>query len=52
MIAAQILPHIGVMIGNDELTTAVTTIISVVSAPWIMVRRYKMGGKGVLGGRR
>lgn len=49
---AQILPWFGVQVVNDELTVVVSNIITAGAAIWVMVRRYKQGDIGVLGGRK
>lgn len=49
---AQILPHLSVTIGSDELTGFITTGVTIVAALWAMIRRYQMGGIGVFGGRK
>jgi hypothetical protein len=51
-ILAQVLPHLGVTIGNEELTGFITTGVTIVAALWAMIRRYQMGGIGVFGGRK
>lgn len=47
-----ILPKAGVTVGSEELTTTVTTIIAVVSALYIWVRRVKNGDVNALGKRK
>lgn len=49
MVLAQILPHIGVTLGNDSLTTTVSAVLTIGGALWALVRRYKQGGVSVLG---
>ena len=49
---AQILPHVGVTIGNDELTSFITTGVTIAAALWVMVRRVMHGDIGILGGRK
>lgn len=51
-ILAQVLPHIGVMIGNEELPGFIATGVTIVAALWVMVRRVMQGDIGVLGGRK
>jgi hypothetical protein len=51
-ILAQVLPHIGVTIGSDELTGFITTGVTIVAALWVMVRRYMQGDVSVLGARK
>jgi len=43
IIAAQLLPRIGVTLGNDEITTAVSVLVTVIAALYAWVRRYKQG---------
>lgn len=52
ILASQILPNIGVNIGNADLTTAVTTIITIISAVWIWVSRVKKGDVKPFGKRK
>lgn len=52
LLLSQILPKLGVTIGNDDLTTTVTTILTVGAAIWIWVRRVKAGDVHVLGSRK
>ena len=51
-ILAQLLPYIGVSLGSEELTQAVSAFITVIAALWVMIRRLKQGDIGVFGGRR
>jgi uncharacterized membrane protein len=51
-ILAQVLPHLGVIIGNEELTGFITTGVTILAALWVMIRRVKRGDIGVLGGRK
>jgi hypothetical protein len=51
-ILAQVLPHIGVTIGNDELTGFISTGVTIVAALWVMIRRIKQGDISVFGGRK
>lgn len=52
MVLAQILPHLGVTIANDSLTTTISTIVTLAGAVWALVRRYKAGGVNVVGLRK
>ncbi len=51
MVLAQILPKIGVNLGNDALTTTVSVLVTVGGALWALVRRYQAGGVTVFGSR-
>jgi hypothetical protein len=51
-ILAQVLPHLGVAIGSEELTTLVSNIITVGAALWVIIRRYKQGDITVVGSRK
>jgi len=42
-ILSMVLPHIGVNLGNDSLTTTVQTIVAIVTGIWIWRERV---GKG------
>ena len=52
IILAQLLPQLGVSVGSDELTTAITVIVTVGAAIWAWVRRVQAGGISVLGARK
>jgi hypothetical protein len=43
---------VGVTIGNDELTSFISTGVTIVAALWVMIRRVKQGDIGVFGGRK
>lgn len=47
---AQVLPRIGVTVGNDELTSFIATGVTIVAALWVMIRRWMKGDIGVFGG--
>lgn len=49
---SQILPMLGVEIGNDNHTNAITTILTIVAALVILVRRYWKGDVTVVGAHR
>lgn len=51
LLAAQILPHLGVTIGSDQLTTTITTVASIAAGLWALVRRYQAGGVTLVGSR-
>jgi uncharacterized membrane protein len=51
-ILAQVLPHLGVTIGSEELTGFITTGVTILAALWVMIRRVKQGDIGILGGRK
>ena len=48
---APLLPQLGLNIGNDELTTTITTLVAFAGAIWALIRRYQAGGVTVLGTR-
>ena len=52
LLAAQILPHIGVTIGTDQLTTVITTLVTIGAALWIWIRRVQAGDVKLFGGRK
>lgn len=52
MVLAQVLPHLGVSLGSDTLTTTVTTLVTLGAAIWALVRRYQAGGINVAGIRQ
>ena len=49
MVGGALLPKLGLEIGNDDLTTAVSVIAVIIGAIWAMVRRYLMGGINAAG---
>ena len=51
MLAAQILPKLGISVGDAELTTTVQTITTIGGAIWILIRRYQSGGVDLVGRR-
>jgi hypothetical protein len=51
-ILAQVLPHLGVVIGNDELTGFITTGVTIVAALWVLIRRVMQGDISAVGGRK
>lgn len=51
MFLAQVLPMFGFTIGSSELTTTVTTLVTLGSGLWVLVRRYQAGGVKLLGSR-
>lgn len=52
MVLAQVLPHLGVNLGSDQLTTTVTTVVTIGAALWALVRRYQAGGINAAGIRK
>ena len=51
-LAAVVLPRLGLTIGNDALTTTITTLVAIGSAIWIYVRRVQVGDISKLGVRQ
>lgn len=49
---ATLLPKFGINIGNDALTTTITTIVTVASLLWIYVRRIQVGDVNAAGVRK
>ena len=43
MLLATFLPKFGITLGNDELTTTVTSLLVLGSGLWIWIRRYQAG---------
>lgn len=52
IILSALLPKIGVEIGNDALTTTVTTLLTLGAAIWIWVQRWKRGDIKPMGARK
>lgn len=48
-ILAVVLPHIGVKVSSEEITSIVQSLVVVIMGVWILVRRYKQGGVTPLG---
>ena len=51
-ILSQVLPMLGIEVGSAELTTTLSTIITVLAGLWVMVRRFKAGDITPLGVRK
>ena len=51
LIAVQVLSWLGVQVGSEELTTTVTTLVTIGSGLWILIRRFQAGGVDKLGRR-
>lgn len=51
-ILAQVLPMLGIEVGSAELTTTLTTLITVLSGVWVMYRRYGAGDITIVGARK
>lgn len=49
LVLAQVLPLIGVTIGSEELTTFVSTLVSIISGLIILVRRHGKGDITIAG---
>lgn len=49
VILSTVLPKLGVTIGNDALTTTISTILVLGAAIWAWVRRYQAGGINAAG---
>lgn len=46
---AQLLPKLGVVIGTEELTTTIQTIVLLGSGLWVLFRRYQQGDINLAG---
>ena len=52
IILSTVLPKLGVVdIGNDAITTTVSTILVIGAALWAWIRRYQQGDVTIMGGR-
>lgn len=49
VLLVQVLPFIGVNVGSDELTNAISTIITVIAGVYIWIRRVQKGDVTVAG---
>ena len=52
MVLSQLMPKLGLEIGNDALTTSVSTLLLIGGAVWALVRRHQAGGIDALGVRK
>ena len=52
IILSTLLPKIGVEVGNDALTTTITTLVTLGAAAWIWIRRYQQRDIKVSGVRK
>lgn len=44
MVLSSLLPKIGVNLGNADLTTTVSVLLTIGGALWALIQRYKAGG--------
>ena len=49
MLLAQILPHFGVTVGSEAITTTLQTAITVAAGLWVWYKRYKTGDVTLFG---
>ena len=49
MVLAQVLPKFGVVVGTDELTTTVATIVTIFAGIKVLYERYKRGDVSIFG---
>ena len=49
VLLAEILPRMGLVIGNDKLTSLIQAVAIIVGGIWIMVRRYRQGDISAVG---
>ena len=47
-----ILPHLGITIGSEELTTTIQTVVTIATGLWILIQRKGFGGVTALGFRK
>jgi len=52
MLAAQLLPKVGVSIGSDDLTNTISTLVTVFAGLWVWFRRVQVGDVKMFGGRK
>ena len=50
-VLVQVLAFLGITVGSEELTTTITTLVTIGSALYIMFRQVKTG-KSTIGGTR
>lgn len=51
MVLSNVLPKLGVTVGDEALTTTVSVLLTVGAALWALVRRYQAGGVNMVGKR-
>ena len=49
MVLAEVLPKLGITLGNDELTTTVQVLATIAGGLYILVKRYQAGGISIAG---
>ncbi len=49
MVLANVLPKLGITLGNDELTTTVQVLATIGGGLWVLYQRYKAGGITIAG---
>lgn len=49
MVLANVLPKLGITLGNDELTTTVQVLATIGGGLYLLVKRYQQGGISALG---
>ncbi len=49
MVLSEILPKLGITLGNDELTTTVQVLATIGGGLYLLVKRYQAGGINILG---
>ena len=49
MLASVLLPKIGVTISNDQLTSTIFTIFTIIGGIWAWYGRYRLGGINAAG---
>lgn len=52
MLLSQLLPSIGVEVGSEQLTQALSTIITVLVGIYLWYKRYKQGDITITGKRK
>jgi hypothetical protein len=52
MVLGGVLPKIGVTLGNEELTTVVSSLALIGGAVWALIRRYRQGDVTLAGVRK
>jgi hypothetical protein len=50
-ILVTLLPHLGITVGSEQLTTTIQTVVVVISGIWIWYRRVAIGDISILGKR-
>lgn len=52
MLLTQLLPKVGINLDQNAITTTITTLVTLGSGLWLLVKRYQRGGITMAGVRK